>query len=115
MPRVVGVDPGTQSFDLCGLDDGRVFLEASIPTDAARRNPSALVERLEAALPLDLIAAPSGYGLPLLPVAAILWVFTCAAREETGAAEFLAPPPTHVDQDGVVRRFNNFKLTITGQ
>jgi predicted butyrate kinase (DUF1464 family) len=71
MPRVVGVDPGTQSFDLCGLDDGRVFLEASIPADAARRNPSALVERLEAALPLDLIAAPSGYGLPLLPVTAI--------------------------------------------
>jgi predicted butyrate kinase (DUF1464 family) len=27
------------------------------------------VDRLEAALPLDLIAAPSGYGLPLVPVA----------------------------------------------
>jgi predicted butyrate kinase (DUF1464 family) len=29
------------------------------------------VDRLEAALPLDLIAAPSGYGLPLVPVAAL--------------------------------------------
>jgi len=29
----------------------------------------ALVDRLAAALPLDLIAAPSGYGLPLVPVA----------------------------------------------
>jgi predicted butyrate kinase (DUF1464 family) len=66
MPRVVGVDPGTQSFDLCGLADGQVFLQASIPADDARRAPAALVDRLEAALPLDLIAAPSGYGLPLV-------------------------------------------------
>ena len=71
MPRVVGLDPGTQSVDLCGLDDGRVFLEASIGADDARRAPAALVDRLEAALPLDLIAAPSGYGLPLVPVAAL--------------------------------------------
>ena len=71
MPRVVGIDPGTQSFDLCGLADGEVFLEASIGADDARRAPAALVDRLEAALPLDLIAAPSGYGLPLVPVAAL--------------------------------------------
>jgi predicted butyrate kinase (DUF1464 family) len=69
MPRVVGVDPGTVSFDLCGLDDGRVFLEASVPTEDAARAPELLVERLLAAGPLDLIAAPSGYGLPLVPVA----------------------------------------------
>src|SRR5262245_10604218 len=30
-----------------------------------------LVDRLSAALPLDLVAAPSGYGLPLVPVAEI--------------------------------------------
>jgi predicted butyrate kinase (DUF1464 family) len=71
MPRVVGVDPGTQSFDLCGLGDGRVFLEASVGADEVRRDPGALVDRLETALPLDLIAAPSGYGLPLVPVAAL--------------------------------------------
>ena len=71
MLRVVGVDPGTQSFDLCGLADGEVFLEASIAADDARRAPEALVDRLERALPLDLIAAPSGYGLPLVPVAAL--------------------------------------------
>jgi predicted butyrate kinase (DUF1464 family) len=67
----VGVDPGTQSFDLCGLADGEVFLEASIPADDARRGPAALVDRLEAAGPLDLIAAPSGYGLPMVPVDAL--------------------------------------------
>jgi predicted butyrate kinase (DUF1464 family) len=69
MTRVVGVDPGTERFDLCGLADGRVFLEASIAADDVRRAPAELVARLEAAGPLDLIAAPSGYGLPLVPVA----------------------------------------------
>ena len=71
MPRVVGVDPGTQSFDLCGLTDGEVFLEASIGADDVGRAPAAVVDRLEAARPLDLIAAPSGYGLPLLPIAGL--------------------------------------------
>jgi predicted butyrate kinase (DUF1464 family) len=71
MPRVLGVDPGTQSFDLCGLADGRVFLEVSIGADDVRRAPAAVVERLEAVLPLDLIAAPSGYGLPLVPASAL--------------------------------------------
>jgi predicted butyrate kinase (DUF1464 family) len=71
MPRVIGVDPGSLSFDLCGLDDGRVFLDVSIAAEEAARSPALLVDYLTAALPVDLIAAPSGYGLPLVPVAAI--------------------------------------------
>src|SRR5262245_50912346 len=71
MPRVVGVDPGTQSFDLCGLDGGAVFLETSIAAEDIRQTPAVLGERLEGALPLDLIAAPSGYGLPLVTVATL--------------------------------------------
>ena len=35
MPRVIGIDPGTVSIDLCGLDDGRVFLDRSLPTAEA--------------------------------------------------------------------------------
>lgn len=69
MPRVIGVDPGTLSFDLCGLADGRVFLELSIATADARRAPSLLVDHVARHSPLDLVAAPSGYGLPLVPVA----------------------------------------------
>jgi len=65
MPRVVGIDPGTVSIDLCGLDDGRPFLERSLPTAAALADPAAFVALLQAAQPLDLIAGPSGYGLPL--------------------------------------------------
>lgn len=65
MPRVVGIDPGTVSVDLCGLDDGRVFLDDSLPTADALADPAAFVARLEDAGPLDLVAGPSGYGLPL--------------------------------------------------
>lgn len=71
MTRVIGVDPGTLSFGLCGLEDGRVFLELSISTEDAARTPSLIVDHLTRALPLDLVAAPSGYGLPLIPVAQI--------------------------------------------
>jgi len=69
MPRVIGIDPGTVSIDLCGLDDGRVFVDQSIPTVEALRNPSTLVASLHEAheaAPLDLVAGPSGYGLPLI-------------------------------------------------
>jgi predicted butyrate kinase (DUF1464 family) len=93
MPRVIGVDPGTLSFDLCGLDDGRVFLEASIAAEDAARVPALLVERLTAALPLDLVAAPSGYGLPLVPVAdldeAQLGLFILVRPDDRGQPEMV--------------------------
>ena len=65
MPRVIGIDPGTVSVDICGLDDGRVFLDQSLPTSEALAHPSVLVGLLDGAAPLDLVAGPSGYGLPL--------------------------------------------------
>src|SRR5437763_15803715 len=65
MPRVVGIDPGTVSIDLCGLDDGRLFLDRSIPTAEALADPAWFVGLLEEAGPVDLGAGPSGYGLPL--------------------------------------------------
>ncbi len=64
--RVIGVDPGTVSFDVCGLRDGEVFLDLSIPSADLGADPAALVEALRAAGPLDLVLGPSGYGLPLL-------------------------------------------------
>jgi len=92
VPRVVGVDPGTISFDLCGLEDGRPFLDFSAPAEAAR-DPRYLVDRLVAALPLDLIAAPSGYGLPLVRLEEIserdLDLFILVRPEDRGDPELV--------------------------
>jgi predicted butyrate kinase (DUF1464 family) len=88
MPRVVGVDPGTVSLDLCGLEDGRVILDATWPTAEALAEPQRLVDRLLEAGPLDLILGPSGYGLPLRRAAEAteeeLRLAFLAAPEETG-------------------------------
>ena len=65
MPRVIGIDPGTVSIDVCGLDDGRLFLDESYPTPLALADPARFVATLESHAPLDLVAGPSGYGLPL--------------------------------------------------
>lgn len=93
MPRVIGIDPGTTSFGLCGLEDGRVFLEASISAEQVARTPALIIEHLTAALPLDLIAAPSGYGLPLVPVGAVsedqLNLFILVRDDERGQPEIV--------------------------
>jgi predicted butyrate kinase (DUF1464 family) len=63
MVRVVGIDPGTRSMDVCGLDGGAVYYERVVDTVEAARRPEALMEAIEAAEPVDLIAGPSGYGV----------------------------------------------------
>lgn len=66
MTRVVGIDPGTVSIDVCGLADGQLYLDRSWPTEEALADPDGFIELLtESGLP-DLVAGPSGYGLPLL-------------------------------------------------
>ena len=63
--RVIGIDPGTISIDLCGLADGHVFLDATIPTHDALADPAFLIDHIASQQPLDCIVGPSGYGLPL--------------------------------------------------
>jgi predicted butyrate kinase (DUF1464 family) len=84
MPRVVGVDPGTISIDVCGLDAGEPYLDRSIPTAEALADPAGFVALLRGESPPDLIAGPSGYGLPLVTAA--------AATDEDLCLAFLAPP-----------------------
>src|SRR2546422_1841501 len=96
MPRVVGIDPGTVSIDVCGIDDGRLFLDRSFPTGRALAEPAAFVALLDAAGPLDLVAGPSGYGLPLTPVQDasdedLRLAFLTAPGESGGVGG--APPP----------------------
>ena len=65
MARVIGIDPGTVTIDVCGLDDGQLFLDESYPTREALADASRFVALLESYAPLDLVAGPSGSGLPL--------------------------------------------------
>lgn len=68
MARVIGIDPGTVTFDFCGLDDGSVFLDRSVPTAELTREPASLARLLKEAGPVELVTGPSGYGLPLTPI-----------------------------------------------
>ncbi|MBI2832018.1 MAG: DUF1464 family protein [Chloroflexi bacterium] len=61
--RILGIDPGTVSFDLCLLEDGKVTFEDSIPSSAVAERPEALAEECLSLKP-NAIIAPSGYGLP---------------------------------------------------
>jgi predicted butyrate kinase (DUF1464 family) len=94
MPRVIGIDPGTVSIDLCGIDDGKVFLDRALRTSDALADPSVIVSMLEGedrVAPLDLVIGPSGYGVPLTPVQDLsdsdLRLAYLAAAGETGGIE----------------------------
>ncbi|MEM2955786.1 MAG: DUF1464 family protein [Nitrososphaerales archaeon] len=71
MTRVIGIDPGTKSFDFCGLDDGKIFMDAAIPSEDILREPELVIKLLKSAMPLDAIVGPSGYGLPLTHITEI--------------------------------------------
>jgi predicted butyrate kinase (DUF1464 family) len=67
-PRVAGIDPGTVSFDVCGLDGGEVVLERTLRTADVGADPSVLVDALVDHGPFELVLGPAGYGLPMVPV-----------------------------------------------
>jgi predicted butyrate kinase (DUF1464 family) len=61
--RILGIDPGTVSFDLCLLDDDKITFEDSLPSTLVAERPQDLAERCLRLKP-EAIIAPSGYGLP---------------------------------------------------
>ena len=71
MPRVIGIDPGTGSWDLLGLEDRNVFLDVSIPTKKIMNDPRLVIDIIKKNAPLDAVMAPSGHGIPLKPIAQI--------------------------------------------
>ncbi len=71
MVRVIGIDPGTRSFDFCGLEDGKLFLQTSITSVEVAENPQNILDVITEAGEIDLVAGPSGYGLPLLPASKV--------------------------------------------
>jgi predicted butyrate kinase (DUF1464 family) len=75
MVRVAGTDPGTSSLDVIVLEDGVVRDQCRFKPEDLRANPLLPVAWLEEQEPFDLIAGPSGYGLPLVRAQ------DCTARE----------------------------------
>lgn len=64
--RIVGIDPGTYSFDLFGMENNeKIIIDESIKSEDIFQNPYLLIDKLDALMPLDIIVGPSGYGIPL--------------------------------------------------
>ncbi|MEM2022550.1 MAG: DUF1464 family protein [Archaeoglobaceae archaeon] len=71
MVKVLGIDPGTKTMDLCGLDDGKVVFERSLDSAEVAKNPEVLLESIDEFGRVDLIAGPSGYGVELTKLESI--------------------------------------------
>lgn len=63
--RALGIDPGTRSFDIVVLEDGKVVWEDSIDTVTVATQPESLINAVERVGDVDVIAGPSGYGVPV--------------------------------------------------
>jgi predicted butyrate kinase (DUF1464 family) len=66
--RVIGIDPGTGSFDFFGRDGEKVILDTSVPVPEVAQNPGVLIDTVSSVFPLDMVVGPSGYGLPVTPI-----------------------------------------------
>ncbi len=66
--RVIGIDPGTGSFDFFGMEGEKVILDTSVPVPEVAQNPKVLLDTVRSVFPLDMIVGPSGYGLPVTPI-----------------------------------------------
>ncbi len=65
MVRVIGIDPGSKSWDFFGLEDNKIILDTSIPTKELVQEPQKAITIIKSVEDIDLMVAPSGFGLPL--------------------------------------------------
>jgi predicted butyrate kinase (DUF1464 family) len=130
MPRVVGIDAGTVSLDVCGLDGGKLSLDLTWPTADAIADPDRFVASLSRPGQPDLVVGPSGYGLPLRPAKGtsdeeLRLAFLAAPQERGGigglrrlaarlaASElpvFFTPGVAHLDTVPAHRKLNRVDL-----
>ncbi|MFW9899951.1 MAG: DUF1464 family protein [Candidatus Thorarchaeota archaeon] len=66
--RVLGIDPGSLSWDFFGLEDNKTILDTSLPTKELIVNPQKAITIINSVKNIDLMVAPSGFGLPLKDV-----------------------------------------------
>ena len=65
MYRVLGIDPGSKSWDFFGLEDNKKILDTSLPTKELITDPQKAITIIKSVKNIDLMVAPSGFGLPL--------------------------------------------------
>ena len=65
MYRVIGIDPGSKTWDFFGLEDNKIILDTSIPTKELIKEPQKTITIIKSVENIDLMVAPSGFGLPL--------------------------------------------------
>lgn len=63
--RVLGIDPGSLSWDFFGLADNKTILDTSLPTKELIDDPQKAITIINSVDGVDLMVAPSGFGLPL--------------------------------------------------
>ncbi len=68
MYRVLGIDPGSLSWDFCGLDEDEIILDTSLPSKELIEDPKKAIAVIKSMENIDLMVAPSGFGLPLKSV-----------------------------------------------
>ena len=68
MYRVLGIDPGSKSWDFFGLEDNKTILDTSLPTKELINDPQKAITIIKTVKDIDLMVAPSGFGLPLKDV-----------------------------------------------
>lgn len=68
MSRVIGIDPGSKSWDFFGLEDNEIILDISLPTKDVTNDPQKVIDVINSIDNINLLAAPSGFGLPLKDV-----------------------------------------------
>ena len=85
MTKVIGIDPGTKSFDFCGMEDDKVILNKSILSSDIANNPAKFVETIKS-MDADYIVGPSGYGIPIKKLSELdkgdLFLLTLVKPEE---------------------------------
>ncbi|MFX1503768.1 MAG: DUF1464 family protein [Promethearchaeota archaeon] len=63
--RCLGIDPGSKSWDFFGLEDNKIILDTSLPTKELINDPQKVITIIKSVKDVDLMVAPSGFGLPL--------------------------------------------------
>lgn len=66
---VLGIDPGSLSWDFFGLNKDEVILDTSISSKELINEPQKAITIIKSVKNIDLMVAPSGFGLPLKNVA----------------------------------------------